>query len=95
MSQPFTETSSDGYSGIAALVVGLIAGAVGASAVAAAPTSATPAGAVMLAVAAGLVVLAVLKGLYMLEPNAAAIMQLFGRYVGTARTAGLRWRNPL
>jgi len=34
-------------------------------------------------------------GLYMLQPNEAAILTLFGAYVGTDRQAGLRWANPL
>ena len=33
----------------------------------------------------------ILVGLYMLQPNEAAIMNLFGRYAGTDRTEGLRW----
>jgi regulator of protease activity HflC (stomatin/prohibitin superfamily) len=37
----------------------------------------------------------VLAGLYMLQPNEAAILTLFGRYAGTDRTEGLRWANPL
>jgi regulator of protease activity HflC (stomatin/prohibitin superfamily) len=37
----------------------------------------------------------VLVGLYMLQPNEAAIMTLFGRYSGTDRAEGLRWANPL
>ncbi|MDP3225255.1 MAG: SPFH domain-containing protein [Rubrivivax sp.] len=37
----------------------------------------------------------VLMGLYMLQPNEAAILTLFGRYAGTDRSAGLRWANPL
>ena len=36
-----------------------------------------------------------LVGLYMLQPNEAAILTLFGRYKGTDRTQGLRWANPL
>jgi len=36
----------------------------------------------------------VLSGLYMLQPNAAAILLLFGAYKGTDRTEGLRWANP-
>ncbi len=34
-------------------------------------------------------------GLYMLQPNEAAILTLFGKYQGTDRSEGLRWRNPL
>jgi regulator of protease activity HflC (stomatin/prohibitin superfamily) len=36
----------------------------------------------------------VLAGLYMLQPNEAAILLLFGQYVGTDRAEGLRWANP-
>ena len=36
----------------------------------------------------------VLAGLYMLQPNEAAILTLFGQYVGTDRREGLRWANP-
>ena len=33
-------------------------------------------------------------GFYMVQPNQSAVMQLFGRYVGTDFTNGLRWANP-
>jgi regulator of protease activity HflC (stomatin/prohibitin superfamily) len=33
-------------------------------------------------------------GLYMLQPNQAAILLLFGNYRGTDRERGLRWANP-
>lgn len=33
-------------------------------------------------------------GFFMVQPNNGVVMQLFGRYVGTAREAGLRWANP-
>jgi regulator of protease activity HflC (stomatin/prohibitin superfamily) len=36
----------------------------------------------------------VLAGLYILQPNEAAILLLFGKYVGTDRGEGLRWANP-
>ncbi len=35
-----------------------------------------------------------LKGLFGVQPNQGAVLQLFGHYVGTERTAGLRWANP-
>ncbi len=35
-----------------------------------------------------------LVGLYKVEPNQAAVLSLFGRYVGTVKTDGLRWNNP-
>ncbi|MEH8021885.1 SPFH domain-containing protein [Rheinheimera metallidurans] len=34
-------------------------------------------------------------GFYMVQPNQAAVMQLFGRYIGTDLNNGLRWSNPL
>ncbi|HVR49197.1 MAG TPA: SPFH domain-containing protein [Pseudorhodoferax sp.] len=37
---------------------------------------------------------ALLPGLYMLQPNEAKVLTLFGRYVGTDRRDGLRWTNP-
>ena len=35
-----------------------------------------------------------LRGLFVVEPNEGKALQLFGRYVGTVREAGLRWANP-
>ena len=35
-----------------------------------------------------------LAGLYMLQPNQAALLLLFGSYRGTDRREGLRWGNP-
>ncbi len=35
-----------------------------------------------------------LMGLYMVEPNQAAVLSLFGKYVGTVKDQGLRWNNP-
>jgi regulator of protease activity HflC (stomatin/prohibitin superfamily) len=37
----------------------------------------------------------VLKGLFVQGPNEARVLQFFGRYIGTVRTEGLRWTNPL
>ena len=34
-------------------------------------------------------------GLFMVHPNEAKVLQLFGRYVGTSKEPGLRWANPL
>ncbi|ATD68018.1 hypothetical protein CNR27_11750 [Luteimonas chenhongjianii] len=33
-------------------------------------------------------------GLYMVEPNQAAVLSLFGKYIGTDKSNGLRWNNP-
>ena len=35
-----------------------------------------------------------LFGLYMVEPNQAAVLSLFGKYIGTVKENGLRWNNP-
>ena len=36
-----------------------------------------------------------LTGLFIVNPNEAKVLQLFGDYKGTVRTPGLRWVNPL
>ena len=36
-----------------------------------------------------------LTGLFVVNPNKARVLQLFGKYVGTAKVAGLRYANPL
>jgi regulator of protease activity HflC (stomatin/prohibitin superfamily) len=33
-------------------------------------------------------------GLFIVNPNEARVLQLFGSYAGTVRTPGLRWANP-
>ena len=35
-----------------------------------------------------------LLGLYAVQPNQAAVLSLFGKYVGTVHENGLRWNNP-
>ncbi len=35
-----------------------------------------------------------LIGLYTVQPNQAAVLSLFGKYVGTVKDNGLRWNNP-
>ncbi|TXI49159.1 MAG: SPFH domain-containing protein [Lysobacter sp.] len=35
-----------------------------------------------------------MSGLYMVEPNQAAVLNLFGKYVGTVKDGGLRWNSP-
>jgi regulator of protease activity HflC (stomatin/prohibitin superfamily) len=36
-----------------------------------------------------------LIGLFVVNPNEGKVLQLFGRYVGTAKDAGFQWANPL
>src|SRR5262249_22991940 len=35
-----------------------------------------------------------LGGLFTVNPNEAKVLQLFGHYVGSVRTPGLRWASP-
>ena len=41
-----------------------------------------------------LVLLVCLAGFFMVHPNQARVLTLFGTYVGSARETGLRWANP-
>ncbi len=43
---------------------------------------------------AGALSLFCLGGLFVVNPNEARVLQLFGDYVGTVRDDGLRWANP-
>ncbi len=46
------------------------------------------------AVVVGILAFLSLIGLYKVEPNQAAVVSLFGKYVGTVKDNGLRWNNP-
>lgn len=35
-----------------------------------------------------------MTGLYTVQPNQAAVLSLFGKYIGTVKDNGLRWNNP-
>ncbi|MBL4855058.1 MAG: SPFH domain-containing protein [Robiginitomaculum sp.] len=50
--------------------------------------------AVLLVITTILSFLFLLIGLYKVEPNQSAVLSLFGKYIGTTRTQGLRWNNP-
>lgn len=43
----------------------------------------------------GIILLICWFGFFMVAPNQGRVMQLFGQYVGSERTEGLRWANPL
>jgi regulator of protease activity HflC (stomatin/prohibitin superfamily) len=45
-------------------------------------------------IALGLVEVLLGRGLFMVAPNEARVLQLFGDYAGTAKVPGLRWANP-
>ena len=49
---------------------------------------------IVLGVLVAVIALFCLFGLYMVEPNQAAVLSLFGRYIGTDKDNGLRWNNP-
>lgn len=51
-------------------------------------------GLLMAGIAVLVVAFILLFGLYMVEPNQAAVLSLFGKYIGTDRNDGLRWNNP-
>ncbi|MEJ8568522.1 SPFH domain-containing protein [Elongatibacter sediminis] len=53
--------------------------------------SAVPAALYLLALVALLICF---KGFFMVHPNQAKVLQLFGTYVGSVRQTGLRWANP-
>jgi SPFH domain / Band 7 family len=42
-----------------------------------------------------LVVIFLYAGLFVVNPNESKVLQLFGRYIGTVKTTGLRWALPL
>ncbi len=46
------------------------------------------------AILIGTVALFCMAGLYTVQPNQAAVISLFGKYVGTVKENGLRWNNP-
>ena len=49
---------------------------------------------IVLGLLAALTLLVGLAGFYMVEPNQAAVLSLFGKYIGTVKDQGLRWNNP-
>lgn len=49
---------------------------------------------VVIAVLASIIVLICWAGLFMVHPNEAKVLQLFGKYAGTCHDPGLRWANP-
>lgn len=78
-----------------ALLVALAGGALFVLGVAAKATAGSPN---LLMLFGGVVIAALaifaLAGLYTVQPNQAAVLSLFGKYVGTVKDNGLRWNNP-
>ncbi len=51
-------------------------------------------GILIAAIIASIIVLICWAGLFMVHPNEAKVLQLFGKYAGTVHEPGLRWANP-
>ncbi len=51
-------------------------------------------GGAVAAILASAVVIVCWVGLFMVHPNEAKVLQLFGKYVGTTHEPGLKWANP-
>lgn len=51
-------------------------------------------GGLIAAALASVLVLICWAGLFMVHPNEAKVLQLFGKYVGTTHESGLKWANP-
>lgn len=79
--------------GIPVLLVLLAAFFVSLFAVISGATSGSP-WILVLGVLIGVAAFFLLFGLYMVEPNQAAVLNLFGKYVGTVKDGGLRWNSP-
>ncbi len=80
-------------SGYGMIVVLAVAQLVGAYAVFVAARAQSVSGLVV-ALLFTVVVVILWAGFFMVHPNEAKVLQLFGSYVGTAREPGLRWANP-
>ena len=88
-----TEVEKKVPSGYAALVLLFVAQAATIYAFAQALMRPNPV-VIIVSVLAIIVVLIMWAGFFMVHPNEAKVLQLFGKYVGTAREPGLRWANP-
>ena len=84
-------STASGYPMLVALVAAILADAYGIARVAEPQHHLTSA---VIIVVATIVFLLVIPGFYMLQPNQAAAITLFGDYRGTDRTTGLRWTWP-
>ncbi|HEX5789120.1 MAG TPA: SPFH domain-containing protein [Woeseiaceae bacterium] len=89
----FQEYSRKAVSGYLMIVVLAIAQIAAGYAVFAAVRSASIPG-VVGGVLAFVVVAILWIGLFMVHPNEAKVLQLFGKYVGTVHDSGLKWANP-
>lgn len=79
--------------GIPVLLLSLLGG-IGATALFIQAARAGDVGLITVSAVIAVLALLALIGLYNVEPNQAAVLSLFGKYVGTVKEDGLRWNNP-
>jgi regulator of protease activity HflC (stomatin/prohibitin superfamily) len=91
LSQEREAATQNGYMMLLVLLLAIVAGFVALGLMA---DPRTAGWGVVLEIAAGLACLLVVKGFYLLQPNQAASILLFGAYKGTDRSTGLRWVLP-
>ena len=85
-----TKTVSSGYMMIVVLLVAQLATAYAIFLA----VRAMSIGGLVVTILASTVVLVCWAGLFMVHPNEAKVLQLFGKYVGTTHEPGLKWANP-
>jgi regulator of protease activity HflC (stomatin/prohibitin superfamily) len=88
------ERAASTLSGYPMLVAALLAIAIDAYAIYRLPNGGSPLLSVALMIAGTILFILVIPGFYMLQPNQAAAITLFGDYRGTDRATGLRWTWP-
>jgi regulator of protease activity HflC (stomatin/prohibitin superfamily) len=89
LSRERTAVTFNGFLMVGVLVLAVVAGFAGLGLFTASP----PAGLTLVALSM-LVFIFVSTGFYLLQPNQAAALLLFGDYKGSDRVSGLRWRWP-
>ncbi len=82
-------TTSSGYVMLIILLAAIVADVFGLAQLPGAPLLG-----MLILLVASLTVLLIVPGFYMLQPNQAAALTLFGAYRGTDRATGLRWTWP-
>ncbi|GHC79751.1 membrane protein [Nocardiopsis terrae] len=90
----YRERAAFGYGGIPVFAVAVVL-FLGGGGIALLPLIGFPGALIAVGVVIAAAGLVLSIGLTMVAPNEAQVVQFFGRYVGTIRTDGLRWVNPL
>jgi regulator of protease activity HflC (stomatin/prohibitin superfamily) len=89
-----TERPADTYSGYLLLVLLVLVIALQAFSIYNLANDVTGALPIVGVIAGALLLILILPGFYMLQPNQAAAITMFGSYKGTDRSTGLRWTWP-